>query len=100
MNRLTILSLATAAAACACACSSMSSPQGVLPVGPAAGDQTLSSFYAWQGAMPRTPGTMLRAEDLPLQPQLSAAASAWRILYTTTDARWRSGILPASGTLH
>jgi hypothetical protein len=43
---------------------------------------------------------MLRQEGLPDQPEIVAAATARRILYTSTDARWRSGIISVSGTLY
>jgi Secretory lipase len=71
-----------------------------LPQGPTVGDQDLSPFYRWTGALPEKPGLMLREEGLPDQPEIVAAATARRILYTSTDARWRSGIIPVSGTLY
>jgi hypothetical protein len=43
---------------------------------------------------------VLREEGIPDQPEIVAAATARRILYTSTDARWRSGIIPVSGTLY
>jgi len=72
----------------------------LLPQGPTVGDQDLSPFYRWTGALPEKPGLMLRQEGLPDQPEIVAAATARRILYTSTDARWRSGIIPVSGTLY
>ncbi|HEY8572485.1 alpha/beta hydrolase [Phenylobacterium sp.] len=71
-----------------------------LPVGPSAGDQDLSPFYRWTGKLPSRPGLMLREEPLPANPQIANAGQALRILYTSTDARWNSGVLPVSGTLH
>jgi hypothetical protein len=71
-----------------------------LPQGPIVGDQDLSPFYRWTGALPEKPGLVLREEGIPDQPEIVAAATARRILYTSTDARWRSGIIPVSGTLY
>jgi len=71
-----------------------------LPQGPIVGDQDLSPFYRWTGALPGKPGLMLREEGIPDQPEIVAAATARRILYTSTDERWRSGIIPVSGTLY
>ena len=71
-----------------------------LPQGPLVGDQDLSPFYRWTGALPEKPGLVLREEGIPDQPEIVAAATARRILYTSTDARWRSGIIPVSGTLY
>ena len=71
-----------------------------LPQGPAVGDQDLLPFYRWAGALPEKPGLMLREEGIQDQPEIVAAATAKRILYTSTDARWRSGIIPVSGTLY
>ena len=73
---------------------------GSLPQGPIVGDQDLSPFYRWTGTLPDKPGLMLREEPIPDQPEIVAAATARRILYTSTDARWRSGIIPVSGTLY
>jgi dienelactone hydrolase len=71
-----------------------------LPQGPIVGDQDLSPFYRWTGALPGKPGLMLRDEGIPDQPEIVAAATARRILYTSTDERWRSGTIPVSGTLY
>ncbi|MEH2532477.1 fermentation-respiration switch protein FrsA (DUF1100 family) [Bradyrhizobium sp. AZCC 1588] len=71
-----------------------------LPQGPSVGDQDLSPFYRWTGALPEKPGLMLREEGIQDQPEIVAAATARRILYTSTDARWRSGIIAVSGTLY
>ena len=73
---------------------------GSLPQGPVVGDQDLSPFYRWTGSLPEKPGLMLREEPIPDQPEIVAAATARRILYSSTDARWRSGIIPVSGTLY
>ncbi|WP_313627527.1 lipase family protein [Kosakonia sp.] len=70
-----------------------------LPVGPAAGDQTLSPFYIWDGALPDKPGVMLREEPIPGQPDITDASEITRILYTSQDKRWNAGIVPVSGTL-
>lgn len=42
-------------------------------------------FYEWSGEVPRTPGTLLRAQ--PFDASIPDGASAWRILYTTIGAR-------------
>jgi hypothetical protein len=73
---------------------------GILPEGPSVGDQDLSPFYRWTGKLPSRPGIMLREEPIPAQKEMTAAGAAFRILYTSDDARWNSGILPVSGTLH
>lgn len=73
---------------------------GVLASGHAAGDQDLSPFYRWPGRLPRQPGVMLREEAFPAQPEIVEAGTALRILYTSTDVRWKSGLIPVSGTLH
>ncbi|SDB52429.1 lipase family protein [Pseudomonas sp. NFACC13-1] len=73
---------------------------GTLPVGPAAGDRAPSAFYRWSEAMPPLPGALLRSETLPVQPQMPAAAQALRLLYSSTDERWHSGLVPVSGTLY
>jgi len=71
-----------------------------LPVGPLVGDQDLSPFYRWTGALPKKPGEMLREEPMPAQPEIAGASLAERILYTTTDLRWKAGIVPVSGTFY
>lgn len=50
--------------------------------------------------MPDKPGVMLRTEPMATQPELTHASSMLRMLYTSTDARWNSGVLPVSGTLY
>lgn len=80
-------------------CASLA-PAGRLPTGPDAGDQALSPFYRWDGPLPARPGVMLREEAQPAQAEIDAAASARRILYTSTDVRWGSGQVPVSGTLY
>ena len=69
-------------------------------MGRVAGDSTLSPFYAWGGELPQRPGVLLRTEPQPSQPELTAAGTMQRILYTSIDARWNSGIVPVSGTLY
>ena len=70
------------------------------PIGEAAGDQNISPFYRWSVHLPSKPGQMLRSEALPPALIPRQASSAWRILYTSTDARWHGGVIPASGTLY
>lgn len=71
-----------------------------LPIGPQVGDQDISPFYRWTETLPVEPGIMLREEPMHAQPEIVSAGVAKRILYTSTDARWRSGIVPVSGTLY
>lgn len=71
-----------------------------LPVGPQWGDQDLSAFYRWTGVLPSGAGVMLREEPMPAQPEITKAASAVRILYSSTDLRWHAGTVPVSGTLY
>lgn len=73
---------------------------GRLPTGPAAGDQDISPFYRWAGALPAAPGRPLRKEAMPADLVPPHAGEAFRILYTSTDGRWNSGILPVSGALY
>lgn len=73
---------------------------GRLPTGEAVGDQDISPFYRWAGRLPAKPGRLLREEPLPANLTPRQAASAKRILYTSTDVRWNSGIIPTSGMLY
>jgi hypothetical protein len=75
-------------------------PTGTLPTGASAGDHVLSPFYAWTGALPARPGVMLRMEPMQPQPEITAAGTLQRVLYTSLDARWHSGAVPVSGTLY
>lgn len=70
-----------------------------LPLGAAAGDMDISPFYRWQGETPARAGTLLKSETLPRQKHIRAASQVIRILYSSTDLRWKSGMLPVSGTL-
>ncbi|MBR0751327.1 alpha/beta hydrolase [Bradyrhizobium jicamae] len=90
------------AAALALAALQIASPlrAETLPVGPLVGDQMLSPFYVWSKDLPSRAGVMLREEPMPAQPEISHAATASRILYTSDDVRWHSGIVPVSGTLY
>ncbi|HBK46584.1 MAG TPA: lipase [Xanthomonadaceae bacterium] len=74
--------------------------QGRLPLGTAAGDRELSSFYRAADPLPSEPGVLLREEAMPAQPEIDAASEGRRILYTSTDVRWNSGQIPVSGTLY
>jgi len=74
--------------------------RGSLPTGPLAGDSALSPFYAVPPILPDRPGLMLRTEPIAAQPELSAASTQERILYTSTDVRWKSGVIPVTGTLY
>lgn len=79
---------------------SLARDNGVLPVGADVGDQDISPFYRWNKPLPVAPGRVLREEPLPASLTPRQAASATRILYTSTDVRWNSGILPVSGVLY
>lgn len=96
MHKLIALLLAVSAAGCG----APPVTQVVMPAGAAAGDSALSPFYAWRGALPSKAGAMLRTEAMSSQPEISSAAVAQRILYTSMDARWNAGLLPVSGTLY
>ncbi|MET4258880.1 dienelactone hydrolase [Bradyrhizobium sp. S3.12.5] len=72
----------------------------LLPVGPKEGDQALSPFYRWSETLPESPGVMLRKEPMLAQSEITSAALAERILYTSSDLRWHAGIVPVSGTLY
>lgn len=71
-----------------------------LPTGPQVGDQDLSPFYRWTEKLPGQAGVMLREEPVKAQPEIADAGLAHRILYTSNDARWHSGIVPVSGTFY
>jgi acetyl esterase/lipase len=71
-----------------------------LPTGVVAGDMDLSPFYRWDARLPEKPGVVLREETLPRQRDMDAANVSVRILYASTDVRWRSGPIPVSGTLY
>lgn len=99
--RLSVAALAVAMlAACASADKPQASAPGQLPVGVVAGDEALSPFYVWNAAVPAKPGTVLRSEAALSQPEFTAAGVARRILYTSTDVRWKSGPVPVTGTLY
>src|SRR5690348_9622637 len=71
-----------------------------LPTGVVAGDMDLSPFYRWNARLPKRPGVLLREETLSRQHDMDAANVSMRILYTSTDVRWRSGQVAVSGTLY
>src|SRR6218665_718844 len=52
---------------------------------PLQGDGRVSAFYTWEKVIPATPGKLLRSEPLDSTLSLATAASAQRILYTSTD---------------
>ncbi len=91
--------LALAAASALLAACATAPTKNVLPTGTTAGDRVLSPFYAWTGGLPARAGVMLRTEPMALQPEITAG-TLQRILYTSTDARWNSGVVPVSGTLY
>ncbi|NVJ64154.1 MAG: lipase [Flavobacteriaceae bacterium] len=67
--------------------------------GEVAGDGGVSSFYRWEGKLPKAPGIMLQTEPVDTFENLPAAARVLRILYTSEDARWHTGVIPVSGQL-
>ena len=52
---------------------------------PMQGDGRVSAFYTWTGAIPDTPGRMLRRETLEPTLGLASAGAQYRILYSSTD---------------
>lgn len=66
---------------------------------PSQGDGRVSAFYAWKPRLPDRPGVLLRAEPLPAELGLSAAARQVRLLYTSTDGVRGRGIVAVSGAL-
>jgi hypothetical protein len=94
-----LLPVLIAAAVVGCA-SQYRDVTGALPTGALAGDSVLSPFYGVPRSLPDRPGVMLRTEAIAAQPELTAAGRQERILYTSTDARWESGVIPVSGTLY
>lgn len=94
-----VVSVLIAAAVIGCASQHRSAP-GPLPTGPLAGDSALSPFYAVPSSLPDRPGVMLRTGPISAQSELTAAGRQERIFYTSTDARWKSGVIPVSGTLY
>ncbi|MDA9525546.1 lipase [Bradyrhizobium sp. CCBAU 11434] len=96
---LTTRSLAALAVVVGLAASTASA-DSLLPVGPKVGDQNLSPFYRWSETLPESPGMLLRKEPMLAQPEITSAALAERILYTSSDFRWHAGIVPVSGTLY
>lgn len=82
------------------AASTPASAQSALPVGPAVGDQPISPFYRWNAPLPRRAGQVLRREPFPAALLPRQAGGAERLLYTTTDVRWNSGRIAASGVLY
>lgn len=65
-----------------------------------AGDSVLSSFYAYDQALPNTPGTLLRQEALQDPQSLDHAGVNLRLLYTSTDGLDGEGAVPVSGVLY
>ncbi|MGF0237493.1 lipase family protein [Rhodococcus sp. IEGM1300] len=66
---------------------------------PQQGDGRVSAFYTWQEVIPATPGKLLRSEPLEKTLSLPNAASAKRILYTSTDGIDNKTPIVVSGTL-
>jgi hypothetical protein len=54
---------------------------------PMQGDGRVSAFYTWAGAIPDTPGQMLRREALDPTLGLAMAGAQFRILYSSADGR-------------
>ena len=66
---------------------------------PLQGDGRVSAFYTWQDVIPSTPGKLLRSEPLEKTLSLPNAASAQRILYSSTDGIDNKTPIVVSGTL-
>lgn len=66
---------------------------------PLQGDGRVSAFYTWQEVIPSTPGKLLRSEPLEKTLSLPNAASAQRILYSSTDGIDNKTPIVVSGTL-
>lgn len=99
-----MIRLSNFAIACLLAClppvPALAGAHRLLPTGVSAGDQPISLFYRWNKRIPKLPGKILRKEAFPQNLAPRQASIAIRILYSTSDVRWRSGILPASGVLY
>lgn len=68
--------------------------------GPTVGDGGVSSFYVWQGAMPKAAGLMLREEPLPANQHQPAAAQNIRFLYSSTDGVGGHNRVVVSGAMY
>jgi len=66
---------------------------------PYAGDGGVSPFYSWTGPLPARPGRMLRREPLPAGLGLDHAASAERVLYSSTDGVQGTRRIAVSGAV-
>ncbi|PRA53765.1 MULTISPECIES: lipase family protein [Pseudomonas] len=66
---------------------------------PLQGDGRVSAFYTWQHVIPATAGKLLRSEPLEKTLSLPNAASAQRILYSSTDGIDNKTPIVVSGTL-
>lgn len=68
-------------------------------IDPFFGDGGVSEFYRWDGLLTK-PGEMLRREPVGDGFYADHAASAERILYSSTDGRFGRGVVEASGLLY
>jgi pimeloyl-ACP methyl ester carboxylesterase len=66
---------------------------------PLQGDGRVSAFYTWEKAIPAVPGKLLRSEPLDNTLSLANAASAQRILYSSTDGIDNKTPIVVSGAL-
>jgi len=64
------------------------------------GDGGVSEFYAFEGELPETPGTIPRSEPLDERQALRGAADNVRLLYTSTEGLGGSAITAVSGVLY
>jgi len=64
---------------------------------PQQGDGRVSAFYTWQGAIPATPGKLLRQEPLDPVLGLPSAAAGIRILYSSTGGADAKSPVAVSG---
>jgi pimeloyl-ACP methyl ester carboxylesterase len=67
---------------------------------PAQGDGGVSAFYAWDKAVPGTPGKLLRQEPLPENLMLANASRSVRVLYTSTNGIDGKTPITVSGAIY
>ncbi len=83
------------------AIAALGAPNGPRPVlDPAQGDGGVSAFYAWDKAVPGTPGKLLRQEPLPESLVLANASKSLRVLYTSTNGIDGKTPIAVSGAIY
>ena len=81
-------------------CLGLAAPAGAIAETPWAGDGGVSDFYVWKDAVPKKPGTLLRAEPRVDKTPLANAGKALRILYSSTDGIDGKSPITVSGALY